>query len=124
VYNAAAGPQIYVDSVSTKPTVAYRGYAVTKEAVDVLYTVDGVEVTERVSSVPRSKSFTRTFTLGPSSKPIYLVFAADPKVTLRPSTGTFQAVPTPTGWDASARAVAIKLTAPTAISVTVTPEAK
>jgi mono/diheme cytochrome c family protein len=123
-YNAPPGPQIYVDSVSTKPTLAYRGYSVTKEGVDLLYKVNEVDVGERIAASPHSRSFTRTFTVGPSNKPLYLVFPADPKVTLKPSAGVFGPVPTPTGWDAKAKAVAIKLTPPTALSVTITPEAK
>ncbi|HZZ43704.1 MAG TPA: c-type cytochrome [Tepidisphaeraceae bacterium] len=123
IWNAPTTHQIYVGSMDKIPTVKYRGYQITSTSIEIIYSVNGVNLKESVK--PAQNGFVRTFQIGPTDgKKVYFVFAADPKFSMTVSSETFQPASSPAGWDPKVPAIAASASGDTTLSATITPIAE
>ncbi|HEX4796057.1 MAG TPA: c-type cytochrome [Humisphaera sp.] len=122
-YNAPPGSPIYFDSLEKKPQMDYIGYSTAHDQVEMVYSVDGVEIHERDSASPRGVGLVRTFEFDPAGKQVYFVTQIDPTIKFSSSNGSFEPVPTPNGWETPERTQAVKISGSSKVnfSITVTP---
>jgi len=75
-YSASSGFPIRIGDRERAPRAIFRGYAVGGPGPEFLYTVDGIEVRERISALPEGAGLVRSYRLGRVEGDVW--FLADP----------------------------------------------
>ncbi|GAB3781288.1 hypothetical protein GCM10028818_35080 [Spirosoma horti] len=72
------------------PKAQFKGYQLQNRYPEFRYALNGINVRERIQSVPKGRGLVRSFTISPTQQPISFIANAQPGIRIRSSVGQFQ----------------------------------
>jgi hypothetical protein len=103
-FNAPNCSPLYLDSLDCEPQTSFTGYEFIKGTPRLLYTIDGIPVTETITPTGQGTGIIRTFELDPAGKTVHFILADDPSINATVSQGTItEAREPPAGLQGSLR---------------------
>ncbi|HEV8377971.1 MAG TPA: hypothetical protein VGP99_03900, partial [Tepidisphaeraceae bacterium] len=89
-YIAPEDSPIHIGKLESNPKLEFKAYAVNKKTPEFIYSVDGAQVTERVTPLEKGIGIVRTFEIDSNNQPIFFTTPDDPALRITSDKGAFQ----------------------------------
>jgi len=89
-YTAAEGSPIHVGKLESTPKVEFKAYAFNKKIPEFIYTVDGAQIVERITSLEKGIGIICAFEIDSNNMPIFFTTPDDPALRITSDTGEWE----------------------------------